>query len=83
MLFPEPMTEPGRCDHAPDFEAFFAWLQGAGDLYIASPANSLARLRILEHGVFAVETQYFCDPFEASAWRSRWVEPMEKKVSLK
>jgi len=26
----------------------------------------------------ARETQYFGDPFEASAWRSRWVEPMEK-----
>jgi hypothetical protein len=31
-----------------------------------------------EGGKVARETQYFGDPFEASAWRSRWVEPMDK-----
>jgi hypothetical protein len=24
------------------------------------------------------ETQYFADPFEAPAWRARWVEQMNK-----
>src|SRR5215469_3748348 len=25
----------------------------------------------------ARETQYFADPFEAAAWRARWVEPID------
>jgi hypothetical protein len=35
-----------------------------------------------ERGQVARETQYFGDPFEASAWRSRWVELMKKERSL-
>jgi hypothetical protein len=31
----------------------------------------------------ARETQYFGDPFEASAWRSPWVEPMEREQSVR
>jgi hypothetical protein len=26
----------------------------------------------------ARETQYFADPFEASAWRAQWVERMDE-----
>jgi hypothetical protein len=36
-----------------------------------------------EGGKVARETQYFGDPFEASAWRERWVEPMEKEQSVR
>ena len=62
---------------------------GAGDLWVTEyvilydgqPSYTVSIMEF-EGGKVARETQYFGDPFEASAWRSRWVEPMEKERSL-
>jgi len=62
---------------------------GAGDLWVTEyvilydgqPSYTVSIMEF-ENGQVARETQYFGDPFEASSWRSRWVEPMEKEVSL-
>ena len=58
---------------------------GQGSLWVTEyvisyESESVYTVSIMEfEGVKVVrETQYFGDPFEASAWRSRWVEPMEK-----
>src|SRR6266576_3427523 len=45
-------------------------------LYDGQPSYTVSIMEF-EGGKVARETQYFGDPFEASAWRSRWVEPME------
>src|ERR1700730_4993116 len=58
---------------------------GAGDLWVTEyvilydgkPSYTVSIMEF-EGGKVARETQYFGDPFEASAWRSRWVEPMDK-----
>ena len=62
---------------------------GAGDLWVTEyvilydgqPSYTVSIMEF-EGGEVARETQYFGDPFEASALRSRWVEPMEKERSL-
>src|SRR6266436_8493367 len=62
---------------------------GAGDLWVTEyvilydgqPSYTVSIMEF-EGGKVVRETQYFGDPFEASAWRSRWVEPMEKEWSL-
>jgi hypothetical protein len=62
---------------------------GAGDLWVTEyvilydgqPSYTVSIMEF-EGGKVARETQYFGDPFEASAWRSRWVEPMEKERNL-
>jgi uncharacterized protein GlcG (DUF336 family) len=63
---------------------------GSGDLWVTEyvilydgqPSYTVSVMEF-EDGKVARETQYFGDPFEASAWRSRWVEPMEKELTLK
>jgi ketosteroid isomerase-like protein len=57
---------------------------GAGDLWITEyiltydgePSHTVSIMEFRD-GKVARETQYFGDPFEASAWRSQWVERME------
>jgi ketosteroid isomerase-like protein len=57
---------------------------GAGDLWITEyiltydgePSHTVSIMEFRD-GQVARETQYFGDPFEASAWRSQWVERME------
>src|SRR6266481_8743202 len=58
------------------------WVSEYVILYDGQPSYTVSIMEF-EGGKVARETQYFGDPFEASAWRSRWVEPMEKEVSLK
>jgi ketosteroid isomerase-like protein len=61
---------------------------GAGDLWVTEylilydgqPSYTVSIMEF-DGDKVARETQYFGDPFEASAWRSRWVEPIEKKPS--
>jgi ketosteroid isomerase-like protein len=56
---------------------------GSGDLWITEYILSYdgkpsCTVSIMEFEGDKVrrETQYFADPFEASAWRAQWVEPM-------
>jgi ketosteroid isomerase-like protein len=56
-------------------------MQGTGDLWVTEYMISYEGGRaytvsIMEfrNGKVAHETQYFADPFEAPAWRSRWVQ---------
>ena len=57
------------------------WVTEYVILYDGQPSYTVSIMEF--EGVKVVrETQYFGDPFEASAWRSRWVEPMEKSESL-
>jgi hypothetical protein len=59
-------------------------VQGSGDLWITEyiityqgkPSFTVSIMEFRE-GKVMHETQYFADPFEAPAWRSRWVEQME------
>jgi ketosteroid isomerase-like protein len=56
---------------------------GGGDLWVTEsvitydgrPFNSVSIMEFRE-GKVVRETQYFAEPFEAPAWRARWVEPM-------
>ena len=56
---------------------------GSGDLWITEciityqgkPSFTVSIMEFREGKVMR-ETQYFADPFEAPAWRSRWVERM-------
>jgi hypothetical protein len=56
---------------------------GSGDLWITEyiltydgkPSYTVSIMEFSGDKV-ARETQYFADPFEASAWRAQWVEPM-------
>jgi ketosteroid isomerase-like protein len=58
---------------------------GAGDLWITEyiltydgePSHTVSIMEFRD-GQVARETQYFGDPFEASPWRSQWVERMDK-----
>jgi ketosteroid isomerase-like protein len=57
---------------------------GGGDLWITEyiltydgkPSYTVSIMEFSGNKV-ARETQYFADPFEASAWRAQWVERME------
>ena len=57
---------------------------GSGDLWITEyiltydgkPSYTVSIMEFSGHKV-ARETQYFADPFEASAWRAQWVERMD------
>jgi hypothetical protein len=57
---------------------------GGGDLWIsefilsydAKPYHTVSIMEFRGDKV-ARETQYFADPFEASAWRAQWVERMD------
>jgi ketosteroid isomerase-like protein len=57
---------------------------GSGDLWITEyiltyDGRPSCTVSIMEFsgGKVARETQYFADPFEASAWRAPWVERMD------
>jgi hypothetical protein len=57
---------------------------GKGDTWITEytinyqekPAYTVSIMEFRE-GKVIHETQYFADPFEAPAWRSQWVEPID------
>lgn len=57
---------------------------GKGDVWITEyiinyqekPAYTVSIMEFRE-GKVTHETQYFADPFEAPAWRSQWVEPID------
>ncbi|QGZ64270.1 nuclear transport factor 2 family protein [Paraburkholderia acidisoli] len=58
-------------------------MQGAGNLWITEYTITYGdrdafTVSIMEfrHGRVTHETQYFSEPFEAPAWRSRWVQKM-------
>jgi hypothetical protein len=62
-------------------------IMGSGDLWITElvltyDAKPFYTVSIMEfRGVkVAHETQYFADPFEAAAWRKKWVENMDGEV---
>jgi uncharacterized protein GlcG (DUF336 family)/ketosteroid isomerase-like protein len=58
------------------------WVSEYVILYDGQPSYTVSIMEF-EGGKVARETQYFGDPFEASAWRARWVEPMEKEQSVR
>ena len=58
------------------------WVSEYVILYDGQPSYTVSIMEF-EGGKVARETQYFGDPFEASAWRSRWVEPMEREQSVR
>src|SRR5204862_6619328 len=57
---------------------------GAGDLWVTEyvltydgrPSYTVSIMEF-SGGKVARETQFFADPFEASAWRAQWVERMD------
>ncbi|WP_121811459.1 nuclear transport factor 2 family protein [Mucilaginibacter kameinonensis] len=57
---------------------------GSGDTWITEytinyqekPAYTVSIMEFRD-GKVIHETQYFADPFEAPAWRSQWVEPID------
>ena len=56
-------------------------VQGSGELWITEYSISyqgqtslVVSIMKFDNGKVVHETQYFSDPFEAPAWRSRWVE---------
>ena len=63
---------------------------GSGDLWITEyvlsydgqPSYTVSIMEFRD-GKVARETQYFGDPFEASAWRAQWVERFEYSASAK
>ena len=58
------------------------WVSEYIILYDGQPSYTVSIMEFAD-GKVARETQYFGDPFEASAWRSRWVEPVEGEPTLK
>jgi SnoaL-like domain len=44
--------------------------------YDGRPSHTISIMEFGADGKVCRETQYFCDPFPASQWRSQWVEPM-------
>ena len=63
---------------------------GCGDLWITEyilsydgqPSHTVSIMEFRD-GKVVRETQYFGDPFEASAWRAQWVERFESSPSSK
>lgn len=45
-------------------------------IYDERPSYTISVMEFSD-GKVARETQYFADPFDAPAWRSAWVEPMD------
>ena len=69
--------------HHPDRPSGFAVrrITGEGDLWVTeyvieydSKAAYTVSIMEFRDGKVARETQYFADPFEAPAWRAKWVE---------
>ena len=58
---------------------------GSGELWVTEfiltyddkPSYTVSIMEFRDDQVVR-ETQYFADPFEAAAWRARWVERMER-----
>jgi hypothetical protein len=58
---------------------------GSGELWVTEfiltyddkPSYTVSVMEFRDDQVVR-ETQYFADPFEAAAWRARWVERMER-----
>jgi hypothetical protein len=68
--------------HHPDKPSGFnvRRIQGKGNFWIteysityAGRASYVVSIMEFSNGKVVHETQYFCDPFEAPSWRSRWV----------
>jgi hypothetical protein len=60
-------------------------VSGGGDLFVVEAtgrygADTVYVTSIVEfrNGLVARQTDYFANPFEAPAWRSQWVERMER-----
>jgi hypothetical protein len=68
--------------HHPDKPSGFdvRRIQGGGNFWITEytiaykgRASYVVSIMEFSYGKVTHETQYFCDPFEAPSWRSRWV----------
>ena len=68
--------------HHPDKPSGFnvRRIQGKGNFWIteysityAGRASYVVSIMEFSNGKVVHETQYFCDPFEAPSWRSRWI----------
>jgi hypothetical protein len=78
--------------HHPDRPSGFSVRRiiGSGNIWITEytityVSQSTYTVSIMEFrcGKVVHETQYFADPFEAPAWRSQWVSPMETSTDIK
>jgi hypothetical protein len=57
-----------------------AWIiEGTIDYGDGIPVSTVTILELNAEGKIVRETDYFANPFEAPAWRSQWVERMEKE----
>lgn len=65
-------------------------ISGSGDLWVTEyvivyddrPYYTVSIMEF-DDGKVAHETQYFADPFQAPAWRSRWVEKGDQHVGTR
>jgi SnoaL-like protein len=55
-----------------------AWvIEGTIDYGDGVPVSLVSIIEVGDDGKIARQTDYFANPFEAPAWRSKWVEKME------
>jgi hypothetical protein len=55
-----------------------AWIiEGTIDYGDGVPVSAVSIIEIGAEGKIVRQTDYFANPFEAPAWRSKWVEQME------
>jgi hypothetical protein len=54
----------------------YIWITEYTINYQENPAYTVSIMEFRDDKVIH-ETQYFADPFEAPAWRSQWVEPID------
>ena len=61
---------------------------GSGDVWVVEARSDysgriyyVAMIIEFREGKIIRETRYYADPFEAPAWRARWVEPIEAESS--
>lgn len=61
---------------------------GSGDVWVVEGRSDyggriyfVANIIEFREGKIIRETRYYADPFEAPAWRSQWVEPIEEESS--
>src|SRR6202790_2919807 len=50
--------EIAAADHSPDRKALLVWLDGSALLNVMPAADPLARLRVIKHGVLAVDFMF-------------------------
>jgi hypothetical protein len=62
-------------------------IMGSGDLWVTEfvlsyDGQAFYTVSLMEFRGLKVahETQYFADPFEAKAWRKKWVQSMDRQV---